>query len=120
MLEAYSESKGVFRTQESICDGAFLWIYLSTYYFCNVGSIIDVRLGYMRASENIKIFKLKLRWSKSSRLTAYYFCNISSIIDNVGPWRYQNFQSEAKVEQIIAIVTARSVSRLLTSQINNA
>ena len=37
-------------------------------------------------------------------LTAYYFRNISSIK------KYWNFQSEAKVEQIIAIVTTRSVS----------
>ena len=30
--------------------------------------IIDLRPGYIWASENIEIFKVKLRWSKSSRL----------------------------------------------------
>ena len=28
-----SKSRGVFRTQGNIYDGAFLWIYLRTYYF---------------------------------------------------------------------------------------
>ena len=31
-------------------------------------SIIDVRLGYIQASENIEILKEKLSWSKLSRL----------------------------------------------------
>ena len=39
-----------------------------TYYFRNKSSIIDIRLGYIWASENIEIFKVKLRWSKSSQL----------------------------------------------------
>ena len=30
--------------------------------------IIDVQQGYILASENIEIFKVKLRWSKLSRL----------------------------------------------------
>ena len=30
-------------------------------------SIIDVRLGYIQASENIEIFKEKLSWSKLLR-----------------------------------------------------
>ena len=30
--------------------------------------IIDVQRGYILASENIEIFKVKLRWSKLSRL----------------------------------------------------
>ena len=54
--------EGVFRTQGSIFDGTFLWIYLTAYYFCNKVSTIDLRLGY------IEIFKVKLRWSKSSWL----------------------------------------------------
>ena len=28
-----SKCRGVFRTQASICDGAFLWIYLTAQYF---------------------------------------------------------------------------------------
>ena len=59
----------------SIYDGAFLWIYLTAYYFRNISSIIHARLSY-------------------------------------GLWKYWNFQSEVKVEQIIAIVTTRSVSFL--------
>ena len=38
------------------------------YYFCNKSSIIDTRLGYIQASENIEVFKVKLSWIKSSRL----------------------------------------------------
>ena len=45
---------------------------------------------------------------------AYYFSNKSSIIDvrlgYIGLLKYWNFQSEAKDEQIIAIVTTCSVS----------
>ena len=52
----------------SICDGAFLWIYLSTLHFRNISSIIDLRLGYIWVSENVDIFKVKLKWSNSSRL----------------------------------------------------
>ena len=33
-----------------------------------MSSITDVRLGYIKASENIETLKVKLRWSKSSRL----------------------------------------------------
>ena len=40
------KSRGAFRTQASVYEGAFLWIYLTAYYFCNKSSIIDVRLGY--------------------------------------------------------------------------
>ena len=69
-----SKSRGVFRTQKSIYDGAFLWIYLTVYYFHNKISI--------------------------SCLTKLY----------IGLQKYWNFQSEAKVEQIITIVTTRSVS----------
>ena len=41
---------------------------LTAYYIRNKSSITDVWLGYVLASENIEIFKAKLRWSKSSRL----------------------------------------------------
>ena len=57
-------------------------------------------------------------------LTAYYFCNKSSIIDiRLGSIQTSenieiNFQSEAKVEQNIAIVTTRSVYCYLYFQIN--
>ena len=47
MFEESSKSRGVFRTQASIYGGAFLWIYLTAYYFCNKSSVIDVRLGYI-------------------------------------------------------------------------
>ena len=36
--------------------------------FLQKSSIIDVRLGYIYAFENIEIFKEKLSWSKLSRL----------------------------------------------------
>ena len=63
--EPSSKSSGVFRTQASIYDWAFLWIYLTTYYFRNKSFIIDVQLGYIDAFENIETFKVKLRWGKS-------------------------------------------------------
>ena len=47
---------------------SFLWIYLTVYCFCNKSSITDVRLGYIWATENIEIFKVKLLWSKLSWL----------------------------------------------------
>ena len=40
------QKTGLFRTQASIYVGAFLWIYLTTYYFPNKSFIIDVQLGY--------------------------------------------------------------------------
>ena len=42
-----SKSRGVFRTQVSIYDGAFLWTILTAYYFRDKISIIDVWLGYI-------------------------------------------------------------------------
>ena len=33
MFEESSKSRGVFKTQASIYDGAFLWVYLPAYYF---------------------------------------------------------------------------------------
>ena len=67
-FEELSKNTGVFRTQVSIFDGAFFWKHLMAYYFRNKSSIIDVRLSYIYASENIEIFKVKLNWRKSSRL----------------------------------------------------
>ena len=46
-FEEFSKSRGEFRTQGSIYDGAFFWTYLMAYYFRNKNSIIDVRLGYV-------------------------------------------------------------------------
>ena len=60
MLKESSKSRGVFRTQASIYDGAFLWIYLMDYYICNKNSITDVQLGYIKASENFEISKLNV------------------------------------------------------------
>ena len=57
MLEELSKSRGVLRTQVSIYDGAFLWKYLTAYYFHNKNSIIDVRPSYIYASENIEFSK---------------------------------------------------------------
>ena len=53
-------------------------------------------------------------------LTAYYFYNKSSIIDVRLFYirKYWNFQSEVKVEQMIAIVTTRSVSCCFLKFIN--
>ena len=65
-----SKNGVVLRIQGSIYDRAPLWIYyLTTYYFRNKICIIDVQLGYIQAFENIEIFKVKLRWRKSSRLS---------------------------------------------------
>ena len=66
--ESSSKSSVVFRSQASIYDKIFLWIYLTAYFFRNKSSIIDVQLGYMQTLENIEIFQVKLRWSKPSRL----------------------------------------------------
>ena len=56
-FEESSKSRGVFTTRVSIYDGAFQWIYLTACYFCSKSSIIDVRLGYIKASE---VFKMML------------------------------------------------------------
>ena len=71
MFEESPKSKRVFRTQASIYDGTFKNAFLKclmVYYFCNISSIIYVRVSYIWASKNIKIFNLKLSWSKVSRL----------------------------------------------------
>ena len=64
-FEESSKSRGVFRTQASIYNGAFLWIYLTAYFFRNKSSIIDFWLGYIQAPENNEIFKEKANGSKS-------------------------------------------------------
>ena len=46
----------------------FLWKHLTAYYICSKTSITDVGLSYIYVSKNIEIFKVKLKWSKSSRL----------------------------------------------------
>ena len=60
MFKESSKNRGVFKTQASIYDGAFCeytyWIYI-----CNKNFIIDVRLGYIKASKNFEISKLKVR-----------------------------------------------------------
>ena len=60
MFEKSSKSKGVFRTQASIYNAVFLWIYLTAYYFHDISSTLDVRLGYIGAYENVEISKVKL------------------------------------------------------------
>ena len=45
-----------------------LFVNIVNCYFRNKNSIIKVKLGYIQVFENIEIFKVKLRWSKSSRL----------------------------------------------------
>ena len=77
MFKESSKSRGVFRTQASIYDGAFLWINLTDYYFCNKSCIIDVR------------------------------CSIIDV--RLGLGKYWNFQSEAKLEQIITIAATHGV-----------
>ena len=57
MFEESSKSRGVFRTQASIYDGAFFVNILTAYYFRNKSFTIDVQLGYITASENIEILK---------------------------------------------------------------
>ena len=46
MFEESSKRRGVFRARVSIYSGAFLWAYLTAYYFCNKSSVIDVQLVY--------------------------------------------------------------------------
>ena len=67
MFDKSSKSKGVFRTQASICHGAFLWVFnglfneLSTaYYFYNKSYIIDVWPGYMLYTKMLKFSKWSL------------------------------------------------------------
>ena len=57
MFKGSSKSKGVFRTQVSIYDSAFLWMHLAAYYFCNKIFIADVRLGCILASEKLEFSK---------------------------------------------------------------
>ena len=46
-LKSFQKTEELFRTQASNYDGAFLWIYLTVYYFLNISSIIDLRPGYI-------------------------------------------------------------------------
>ena len=46
-LKSLQKSRGVFRTQVNIYDTAFLWIYLTAYYFLNKSPITHVQLGYI-------------------------------------------------------------------------
>ena len=46
-FEKASKSRSVFKNHGSIYGGAFLWIDLTAYYFCNKSFIIDVQLGYI-------------------------------------------------------------------------
>ena len=66
--ESSSKSSVVFRSQASVYDRTFLWIYLTAYYFRSKSSIIHIQLDYMQTFENIGIFKVTQRWSKPSRL----------------------------------------------------
>ena len=63
------KSRGVFRTQPSIYDGAFFVNILNGLLFSQYKLHHRCSTGHenVRASENIKIFKVKLSWSKSSR-----------------------------------------------------
>ena len=63
-FEESSKSRGVFRTQASMYDGAFLWIYLTACYMLHHRCSAWLYIG----SKNIEIFKVKLSCSKSSRL----------------------------------------------------
>ena len=58
----YLESKQAFMME------LFVNILNCFIFSCNKSSIIDVQLGYIQAFNNIEIFKVKLRWSKSSQL----------------------------------------------------
>ena len=90
------------------------------------------RNNRFQESYNVKYFK-EIKWLKNLQkaeaylepkqastmnlyyeiyLTAYYFRDKSSVIEvRLGQdlWKYWNFQNEAKLEQIIAIVTTHSV-----------
>ena len=46
----------------------FFGMDLMAYYFRNKSSVIDIRLGSIKIYENIEIFNVKLRLSKTSRL----------------------------------------------------
>ena len=44
--------------------------------------MIDIRLGYIQVTENIEIFKVKLSWSKSSRLLFYFTFYLNLSVSN--------------------------------------
>ena len=81
--ESSSKSSVVFRTQVSIYDGAFLWIYLTANYFRSKNYIIDVILGYIKAFENIEIFKVKLRCEQVIAIVATHSVSCLSFIPSL-------------------------------------
>ena len=68
MKSLQSKSGGVIRIQASSYDGALFVKIVYDLLLSQKIFIIDVWLGSKLASENIEIFKMKLRWSKSSSL----------------------------------------------------
>ena len=60
-----------FSLQVILTEQISLWQALECWHVCcfrNKSFIIDVQLGCMQAFKNIEIFKVKLRWDKSSQL----------------------------------------------------
>ena len=80
-----------------------MWIYLRAYHICNKSSIIDVCLSSKYSSAFWRLFK--------------YFISLKYIRPLIHRHpKILKFQSEAKLEQTIAIVTTHSVFLLgLTS-----
>ena len=68
LLEHLSEGASTIEHLYEHLRWSFLWICWKAFYFCNESSIIDVRLSYIEAYKNNEISKMKLRWSKLSRL----------------------------------------------------
>ena len=60
------------------------------FYFCSKSFIIDVWLSYVQASEDIEIFKVKVRWSKSSQLLQRIAFLIHVCIYDLSNREYQN------------------------------
>ena len=67
-LKSYQKAETYLKPKWASTMEIFLWKHLMAYYFRNKSSIIDVWLSYIYASKNIEIFKVKLKWIKSSRL----------------------------------------------------
>ena len=65
----------------------FCEIYLTVYYFHDNVSIIDVRLAYIQASENIEIFKVKVEQiitivtTRSASCLIYNFSELNLILN---------------------------------------
>ena len=122
MFKESSKSSGVFRTQPSIHDGDFLWIYLTAYYFCNRSSIIDTQLGYILASKNFEFFKVKLIWSKSSRLlqriafSCFSWDSINIIIKKQNHWLSCLISCQKWLKSIYSRSRKKSLSQSLQIQ----